>query len=541
MSQDYDKLVQKLKDKDWKVRKNSLDALIRIGAPVVGTLIDVFKDADGTIRAAAAEALGKIGDIRAVEPLIDALKDTHHSVRRAAAEALGKIGDTHAVEPLIAALDDEHLDVRMSVIWSLRHLKDVRAVESLIGTLNDTYWMVRGAAALALLELDYARAAEILRELSSQIMIVEDDWDICNMLSIYFAAVGFTGIAVHRGNDALKVASVALPKMAILDIMLPDIDGYEVCRRLRYDPYTSHIPILFLSQKDERSAKIAGLELGADDYITKPFDIEELRLRCQSILRRLEKGSEAPFQSEIDRLNRERRELLDYISDLEQERKRPEQSIRLNELGSLVSGITHDLKGGLGVIRNTIGFILDEVEDVTLVNDLHKIARSVEYCNVIIRNLSALGGTEISESTEVNIEMVAREVFFLLERKLVDIALVIEADSKTPTIIFDEGHMKQVFMNLIKNAGEAMPDGGTITVRTRREGEMLRVEVNDTGCGISPENQERVFHKSFTTKDRGYGLGLHIVDTIVKRHGGSITLESEAGKGTTFILHLPIE
>jgi two-component system NtrC family sensor kinase len=84
-------------------------------------------------------------------------------------------------------------------------------------------------------------------------------------------------------------------------------------------------------------------------------------------------------------------------------------------------------------------------------------------------------------------------------------------------------------------------DGGTLTIRTRREGPVLRIEVADTGCGISPENQARLFHEFFTTKDRGYGLGLHIVDTIVKRHGGTIEVESTVGEGTTFTLRLPIE
>jgi signal transduction histidine kinase len=124
---------------------------------------------------------------------------------------------------------------------------------------------------------------------------------------------------------------------------------------------------------------------------------------------------------------------------------------------------------------------------------------------------------------------------------LVDVNLVVNADPDVPEILADEGQMKQVFMNLIKNAGEAMPDGGTLTFHTRREGQMLRVEVSDTGCGISPENQERVFQEFFTTKDRGYGLGLHIVHTIIKRHGGTIRVESEPGQGATFILHLPIE
>lgn len=124
-----------------------------------------------------------------------------------------------------------------------------------------------------------------------RILIVEDDTDISNMLKIYFSAQGYEVNVAARGNDALDRTRKQLPSVIVLDIMLPDIDGYEVCTRLRRTMRTSHVPIIFLTQKDERSDRIAGLELGADDYITKPFDIEELRLRVQGAMRRAQRES----------------------------------------------------------------------------------------------------------------------------------------------------------------------------------------------------------------------------------------------------------
>lgn len=120
----------------------------------------------------------------------------------------------------------------------------------------------------------------------SRILVVEDDIDISNMLRIYFESQEYEVWVVARGQDALDTCRRKLPNIIVLDIMLPDIDGYEVCKRLRGNLRTSHIPILFLTQMDERSNRIAGLELGADDYITKPFDIEELKWRVQNALRR---------------------------------------------------------------------------------------------------------------------------------------------------------------------------------------------------------------------------------------------------------------
>jgi diguanylate cyclase (GGDEF)-like protein len=120
---------------------------------------------------------------------------------------------------------------------------------------------------------------------SGRILIVEDDYDISNMLRIFFSNEGYQVEIAARGNDALEKCRRKLPDLVVLDIMLPDMDGYAICSAMRSTTRTSHIPIIFLTQKDERSDRIAGLELGADDYITKPFDIEELKLRVRTSIR----------------------------------------------------------------------------------------------------------------------------------------------------------------------------------------------------------------------------------------------------------------
>ncbi len=125
----------------------------------------------------------------------------------------------------------------------------------------------------------------------ARLLIVEDDLDIANMLKIYFTGQNFEVDLAPRGMMALEKTRQNLPHLIVLDIMLPDIDGFEVCRHLRTNTRTSHVPIIFLTQKDERSDRLQGLELGADDYITKPFDIEELKLRVQRAITRAEQQS----------------------------------------------------------------------------------------------------------------------------------------------------------------------------------------------------------------------------------------------------------
>jgi DNA-binding response OmpR family regulator len=124
-----------------------------------------------------------------------------------------------------------------------------------------------------------------------RILVVEDDVDTAEMLSSYFEQQGYEVLAAAWGEDALRITQEELPDLVVLDIRLPDIDGYEVCRRLRGHRRTEHIPIIFLTERRDRIDRLTGLELGAVDYITKPFDIQELRLRVRNALRRASLGT----------------------------------------------------------------------------------------------------------------------------------------------------------------------------------------------------------------------------------------------------------
>jgi diguanylate cyclase (GGDEF)-like protein len=189
-----------------------------------------------------------------------------------------------------------------------------------------------------------------------RILIVEDDFDISNMLRIYFDSQGYETIVAPRGEEGLEMCRRKLPNLVILDIMLPDINGYEVCRRLRENLRTSHIPIIFLTQKDERSDQITGLELGADDYVTKPFDLQLLLLRVQ---RAIQRAGWLSLTSPVTGLP---------SSKLVEEQLR--QTIRRNDWAILYIGINHiddfnDVYGfvaGDDVLRFT-AMLLTEVID----------------------------------------------------------------------------------------------------------------------------------------------------------------------------------
>lgn len=130
-----------------------------------------------------------------------------------------------------------------------------------------------------------------MADTKSKILIVEDDLDVAEMLNAYFRVQGYEVFTVNWGEDGVRAAQTVLPDLVILDIRLPDIDGYEVARRIRSDRRTSEIPIIFLTEKRERIDRLQGFEVGADDYITKPFDVQELRLRVRNALKRVSQGT----------------------------------------------------------------------------------------------------------------------------------------------------------------------------------------------------------------------------------------------------------
>jgi len=130
-----------------------------------------------------------------------------------------------------------------------------------------------------------------MTDIKSKILIIEDDLDVAEMLNAYFRVQGYDVFTVNWGEDGVRQCQTVHPDLVILDIRLPDIDGYEVARRLRGDRRTAEIPIIFLTEKRDRSDRLQGLEIGADDYITKPFDVQELRLRVRNALKRLTQGS----------------------------------------------------------------------------------------------------------------------------------------------------------------------------------------------------------------------------------------------------------
>jgi diguanylate cyclase (GGDEF)-like protein len=197
----------------------------------------------------------------------------------------------------------------------------------------------------------------------ARLLVVEDDFDIANMLRIYFSGQNYAVDVAPRGSVALEKTRQNLPNLIVLDIMLPDIDGFEVCRILRTNTRTSHVPIIFLTQKDERSDRLQGLELGADDYITKPFDIEELKLRVQRAIIRAEQQSLTDPRSGLPA----GRMIEDQLRQIIRRSDWAFLDIRLNHFEAFKEG--YGFVAGDDVLRFTSMLLSEVVDELGTTND----------------------------------------------------------------------------------------------------------------------------------------------------------------------------
>jgi signal transduction histidine kinase len=215
----------------------------------------------------------------------------------------------------------------------------------------------------------------------------------------------------------------------------------------------------------------------------------------------------------------------------------------LPEFQRIVSTFASNLYNELNVIEVTAKNLLSESQDDSLKNALNKIIQSCTYARLLTRNMAELGKTPSLHYSFISPIEIIEEVLELLERKIPPEYYKVEweIDPTLGDIEADSISLKQVFMNLIRNALEAMPDGGILRLNLAREGQTAVITVSDTGKGIAPEHIHRLFTMGFTTKKSGYGLGLHNVMSIIKKHKGTISVSSRPGKGTTFVIRLPIK
>ncbi len=243
---------------------------------------------------------------------------------------------------------------------------------------------------------------------------------------------------------------------------------------------------------------------------------------------------------------------LTNIRDLEEAVRR---SDRLSALGTLAAGLAHEIKNPLGGIRGAAQLLeMELAEDDELRDCTRVVLKEVQRVNRIVEELLDLASPRKLNLTGVNLHKILAHIVFLQQQAVEGQSITFQRhlDPSIPAVLADEGRLAQLFLNLIKNAVEAVGESGVVTISSRivaeysmtqkgeRRSRMVAIEIADDGTGISPEVLEQLFTPFFTTKEKGTGLGLAICQKIVAEHRGMIRVESEAGRGTTFTVMLPL-
>jgi signal transduction histidine kinase len=414
------------------------------------------------------------------------------------------------------------------------------------------------------------------------VLIVDDNPNNLDVISEALSDEGFDVAIAISGERALQQLERKLPELILLDVMMPGIDGFEMCRRIKGKSHTSDIPIIFMTALSDTDSKVQALELGAVDYITKPFAEKEVLARVKTHLqiRRLSKQ----LEHQVTQKN----------TDLELSQHHLVQSEKMSTLGELVAGVAHEINNPIGCVRGNLSYAEDFTKDLLhlidiyqhhypvanteiqqelenidldyLREDLPKIFAAMKAGMIRLTDISTSLRTfsrgDIDVPVAYNLEDGLDNSILILKHRLKankerPAIEVITEYGNLPQIKCFPGQLNQVFMNILANAIDALDESNIgksfqeiqanpnrITVKTSVIDNQVRITITDNGKGMSEEIQQKIFDNLFTTKGvgKGTGLGLAIAKSIVEEtHGGKLSCTSILGQGTEFAIAIPVK
>jgi two-component system, NtrC family, sensor kinase len=384
---------------------------------------------------------------------------------------------------------------------------------------------------------------------SKTILIVDDEDLNLKLLEVNLVSQGYRILKATHGEGALAEA-LKEPDLILLDIMMPGLDGFETCRRLKESEKTRSIPVIFLSAFQSPKTKVKGLEIGGVDYVSKPFDSQELfaRVRLHLLLREQELQIKR-YAMGLEEMVEERARQLIHAD-------------RLATLGTFSAAMGHEISNPITYIDGNVELVqltldsmrqIAENRDGTEIEGILELSGQMEEMLVsikegtrriteVIGNLRSYGRGNENRNGKCLLIDVIRDALTLLHHRTKCGASVETEVSPELEIECNRQKICQVFVNLINNALDAMGDGEKqVTIRAESVDGQTKIEIKDNGPGIPEGIGKRIFEPFFTTKgeDHGTGLGLFIVRSIVEEHHGTISLNPYDGKGACFNITLP--
>ena len=350
------------------------------------------------------------------------------------------------------------------------------------------------------------------------ILIVDDEPDNFDVISILLSAQEYELHYVADAKEVITSLDIIQPDLILLDVMMPDIDGYEFTRRIRQNSALPFIPILLVTAYDESSV-VEGLDAGADDFIRKPINLDELQARVRSLLR---------LKHSIDERDRMAQLRQDFVSRFAHDLKIPlAASNRILQL--MVDGqffnVTPELREIIDNMIDSNSDLLAMVQNMLEVYKFEADCKTFNFSKCDLHNL---------------VQSVTQELTPLAQAKGLCLNLDITERNSLETW-GDRIELRRVLTNIIGNAIK-FTDTGSVSVYLKVNGDDAAIEIEDTGTGISQEEQAKLFERFLQGKNKrsGSGLGLYLSRCIIESHQGKISVNSELGKGSLFTIKLPV-
>lgn len=380
-------------------------------------------------------------------------------------------------------------------------------------------------------------------ESKAVIMVVDDNPENLGMLFTYLDHAGFAVLLVQDGQNALRQSQETPPDMILLDILMPGLDGFEVCRRLKQHETTRDIPVIFITALNNTTDKLKGFRIGGVDYITKPFHHEEVmaRLTTHLTLRRL--------QQELEDKNIQLEEKNILLDD---------KNLQLQEANAsknqFFSILAHDLRSPLTGLSGIISLMNEGIGTfpMTKLKELLKKSQYIcESLTALLENLLTWARLQCDtlecRPQPVDIKTVAMVTIELLAPQAEQKQIALRNGITDSHMVYADVQMvNTVVRNLLSNSIKFTQRGGEVMLAVKPETRHLTILVSDTGIGIEAQHLPKLFRidtkftRLGTAQENGTGLGLVLCKEFVERNGGRIWVESQPNKGTTFGFSLPI-
>lgn len=403
----------------------------------------------------------------------------------------------------------------------------------------------------------------------SLVLVVDDDETMRYMVRESLEHIGLTVEEAENGKQALYAFEQSKPDLVLLDIMLPDMDGFTTCTKLRQLFNGKNIPVIILTGINDFEMITRAYEIGVTDFIVKPINLSLLGYRLLYILR----ASRA-------------------IDELSKSKNRFEQAQKLESIGQLAAGIAHEINTPIQYVGDNTRFLQDSFHDLIrlfekykklleasnswnvkdpLISDIEAMAEEIDIEYLIeeipqavhqsldginrvaniVRAMKEFAHPGVEEKTFIDVNKAIENTVIVARNEWKYVAeMITDFDSSLPLVPCLPGDFNQVILNMIVNASHAIADvngsgnKGVIKICTSHSDDCAEIRISDTGTGIPDAAISKIFDPFFTTKEVGKGTGQGLAisyDVIVKKHGGTITFDTKIGKGTTFIIRFPIE